>query len=665
MTNTNSTDPLVGRVVDARYRITRKLARGGMATVYLADDLRLTRTVAIKVMHENLGSDADFVSRFDREARAAARLSHPNVVSVFDQGMDGDRPYIVMEYVEGSTLRHEITRTAPMAPLRAVDLISQVTAAVAAAHEAGIIHRDLKPENVLISRRGQLKVADFGLARAVTAHTATANGMLIGTVSYIAPELVTHGHADTRCDVYALGIVLYEMLTGRKPHTGETPIQVAYSHVHNEIVPPSAVGPTIDGHPAIPDYLDALVLTAAARQPADRPADAKVLLEQLHSVRDALARGVTSDPLLAARLRTATVDAAEQVTEAVPLYAAAVAPVREEVSNATLVFNPSPAIGGPPSPASPEQLYGLPAPSARPLMERRARSRRRGLTSVIVVLVLSLILGVGAWYLLAGRFTTTPDFANLTQAQAQELAAKKGFQLTFGAAYSETVPSGQVVRTDPSAGDRIAYGGSITAYLSKGPERYAVPSLAGRTVDDATQALTDAHLAIGKITEVWDEKIAIGTVVSGSYAAGKMVKPGTQVDLNVSKGPAPVKIVSVVGKTFDDAKSYYENAGLVVARAPDDKFSSKIPTGSVVSQDPKSGSLAKGETITLTVSKGPEMVAVPGVSGLSASDAKKALQDAGFKVTIEKHFFGKTVWGTNPGAGSSEPKGSTVVLILV
>ncbi len=664
MTNTNSTDPLVGRVVDARYRITRKLARGGMATVYLADDLRLTRTVAIKVMHENLGSDADFVSRFDREARAAARLSHPNVVSVFDQGMDGDRPYIVMEYVEGSTLRHEITRTAPMAPLRAVDLISQVAAAVAAAHEAGIIHRDLKPENVLISRRGQLKVADFGLARAVTAHTATANGMLIGTVSYIAPELVTHGHADTRCDVYALGVVLYEMLTGRKPHTGETPIQVAYSHVHNEIVPPSAVGPTIDGHPAIPDYLDALVLTAAARQPADRPADAKVLLEQLHSVRDALARGVTSDPLLAARLRTATVDAAEQVTEAVPLYAAA-APVREQVSNATLVFNPSAALDGPPSPASPEQLYGLPSPSARPLMERRARSRRRGRTSVIVVLVLSLILGVGAWYLLAGRFTTTPDFTNLTQAQAQELAAKKGFLLAFGADYSETVPSGQVVRTDPSAGDRIAYGGSITAYLSKGPERYAVPSLAGRTVDDATQALTDAHLAVGKITEVWDEKIAIGTVVSGSYAAGKMVKPGTQVDLNVSKGPAPVKIVSVVGKTFDDAKSYYENAGLVVARAPDDQFSSKIPAGSVVSQDPKSGSLAKGETITLTVSKGPEMVAVPGVSGMSASDAKKALQDAGFKVTIEKHFFGKTVWGTNPGAGSSEPKGSTVILILV
>lgn len=674
MTNTNSTDPLVGRVVDARYRITRKLARGGMATVYLADDLRLTRTVAVKVMHENLGSDADFVSRFDREARAAARLSHPNVVSVFDQGMDGDRPYIVMEYVEGSTLRHEITRSAPIPPLRAVDLISQVAAAVAAAHEAGIIHRDLKPENVLISRRGQLKVADFGLARAVTAHTATANGMLIGTVSYIAPELVTHGHADTRCDVYALGVVLYEMLTGRKPHTGETPIQVAYSHVHNEIVPPSTVGPQMDGRPAIPDYLDALVLAAAARQPSDRPADAKVLLHQLHLVREALARGVTSDPALAAQMRQTSVDATEQVTEAVPLFdgtgATTMPPPGE--TNATLVFDPT-AAASPAAAVAPDDLYGFPSPSAKPLLERRARSRRRGRRTFALIVALSLILGVGAWYLLAGRFTSTPDFTNLTQAQAQDLAAKKGFQLSFDADYSETIPTGQVVRTDPATGERIAFGANITAYLSKGPERYAVPSLAGRTVDDATQALTGAHLALGKVTEVWDETAAIGKVVSASYDAGKMVKPGTQVDLNISKGPAPVKVVSVVGKTFDAAKSYYENAGLIVARAPDDQFNSKVPAGSVAAQDPKNGSLAKGETITLTVSKGPEMVAVPGVSGMNASEAKKALQDAGFAVSVKKYFSGRNAWSANPadqsvctgGSGAwTCPKGSSITLVL-
>ncbi|MBA3020495.1 Stk1 family PASTA domain-containing Ser/Thr kinase [Propionicimonas sp.] len=675
MTTASNTDPLLGRVVDGRYRINRKLARGGMATVYLADDLRLTRTVAIKVMHENLGSDSDFVARFDHEARAAARLSHPSVVSVFDQGMDGERPYIVMEFVEGSTLRHVITREAPMTPIRAVDLISQVAGAVAAAHEGGIIHRDLKPENVLISPRGQLKVADFGLARAVTAHTATANGMLIGTVSYIAPELVTHGHADTRCDVYAMGIVLYEMLTGKKPHTGDTPIQVAYSHVHNDIVAPSTIGPQHNGAPVIPDYLDALVLAAAARQPADRPRDAKVLLDHLHAVRDALSRGVRSDAALAARMRQTTIDDADQVTTAVPMLAAngALATGPDEVSNATLMFDP--AAGGPPGAASLNYGDGapLPSPSALPLLARRARSRVRGRNALIAILALSLVLGVGGWYLLAGRFTSTPDFTNLTQAQAQDLAAKKGFLIGFDAAYSETIPVGQVVRTDPAKGERVPWGGTITVFLSKGPERYPVPSLVGRTVDDATNALKSSHLAVGKVTDVWDESVVIGLVVSASLEAGKSVKPGTQVDLNVSKGPAPVKIVSMVGKTFDEAKAYYEAAGLVVARAPEDKFSTKIPAGSVVSQSPKDGTLAKGKTITLTVSKGPEMVNIPDVGGLSANKAKKALTDAGFKVTLEKHFSSATAWGakpqnpgvcTNNGGTWSCPKGSVVILVL-
>ncbi len=654
----------MGRIVDGRYQINRKLARGGMATVYLADDLRLTRTVAIKVMHDNLGTDADFVDRFDREARAAARLSHPNVVSVFDQGMDEERPYIVMEYVEGPTLRHVLTREAPLPPLRAVDMITQVTAAVAAAHESGIIHRDLKPENVLISPRGQLKVADFGLARAVTAHTATANGMLIGTVSYIAPELVTKGHADTRCDVYALGVVLYEMITGVKPHTGETPIQVAYSHVHNEITPPSATAPSGS---VIPDYLDALVLSSAARQPADRPRDASVLLEHLRTVRAALARGVSSDPALAARMRRTTLDDSDQVTEAVPLLAGAVAGATGPIdvpANATLVFNPQAAVAGPYNAA-----YGdappVPSPTAQNLQLRRERRRRRSRATLIVILAVSLLLGVGAWYALAGRFTSTPDFTSLTQAQAQALAGQRGLTVSFDADFSETIPVGQVVRTDPATGERIVWGGTVTAFLSKGPERYPVPSLAGRTVDDATTALTEAHLAIGKVTEVWNEKVEIGLVVNASLESGTMVKPGTQVDLNVSKGPAPVKIVSFVGKPFDEAKAYYEGLGLVVARAPDDKFSSKIAAGSVISSDPKSGSLAKGKTITFTVSKGPEMVAIPWLTGKSVAAAKKALRDLSFetKVVYTSKWLHR-VTHTNPEMGSLAPKGSLVTIFV-
>lgn len=669
MTQTSKTDPLLGRLVDGRYLITRRIARGGMATVYLADDQRLTRTVAIKVMHENLGEDEDFVARFDREARAAARLSHPNVVSVFDQGMDDGRPYIVMEYVEGSTLRQVMTREAPLAPSRALALIHQVAEAVAAAHEAGIVHRDLKPENVLISRRGQLKVADFGLARAVTAHTATANGMLIGTVSYIAPELVTHGHADTRCDVYAMGVVLYEMLTGIKPHTGESPIQVAYSHVHNEITPPSQAAPaqwrgTSHG---VPDYVDALVMAAAARQPADRPHDAAVLADHIAAARDAIAQGRLQDPALAARMRDTVLDddaLNDDVldTESVPMAAPAFA----ERANPTLVFDPHAAAESPGHPAvvaATDPEPALPSPSARPLQQRRARKSRTARTSLVVLLVIALALGVGAWYLMAGRFTTAPDFTNLTQEEAIALAAKQGFPVQFDADYSETIAAGKVVRTDPAAGERIAYGGTITAFLSRGPERYAVPSLAGRTVDEATQALSDAHLTLGKVTEVWSDSIQSGKVVSCSPNTGKVVKPKTEVDLKVSKGPAPIKVVSYVNKPFTEAKAYYEGKGVVVEQSAE-KNSDTIPAGNVISQSPKDGSIDKGGKITFVVSKGPVLVAVPDVVGMNANQAQKTLTAAGFEVKWEKVFWARSVWSTDPAPGTMAPKGSTVTVKL-
>ena len=670
MTTMNNSDPLVGHLLDGRYEILRKLARGGMATVYLATDRRLTRTVAVKVMHDNLGSDQDFANRFDREARAAARLSHPNVVSVFDQGNDNGRPYMVMEYVEGSTLRNLISREAPMEPQRALDLLIPVVSAVAAAHEAGIIHRDLKPENVLISSRGQIKVADFGLARAVTAHTATANGMLIGTVSYIAPELVTHGHADTRCDVYALGVLLFEMLTGRKPHTGDTPIQVAYSHVHNEITLPSISAPAQwrDTRSAVPPYLDALVLAAAARQPADRPMDAKVLLDHLRQARDAIGHGVMDDPQLTSRMRETTLDEANQVTETVPALSGAGTEVHR---TATLRFTPSTPI----SPNHPGVADGMayyddvpqhpPSPAAGPLQERRARKRRRSGISLLVLLLVAAVLGVGSWYLLSGQFATTPDFTNQTKAQAEQLATKNGLQLAWNEDFSETVPVGQVIRTDPGTGDRVRRGGTVTAFLSKGPERYPVPSLAGRTPEDAANALEEAHLKAGKQIEVYDETIAIGTVVSGSIGAGKPVKPGTVVDINVSKGPAPVKIVSFKDKPFADAEAFYKNAGLVVQRA-EDKYDDKIVAGNVISSDPKTGSsVPRNGTITFTVSKGPEMIEVPGVFNLPAAEAKKKLEEAGFKVKLAKRYFGQTAWSTDPGAGQLAPKGSTIILNLV
>src|SRR4051794_40074514 len=293
---------MIGRLLDGRYRVGPRIARGGMATVYEATDLRLDRVCALKIMHAGLGDDEDFASRFVREARSAARLSHPNVVGVFDQGDDDGTLFLAMEYIPGRTLRDLIRTEAPMAPGRALQVLDPVLAALAAAHQAGMIHRDVKPENVLLADDGRVKVADFGLARAINAetqHTATGGG-LIGTVSYLSPELVVDGKADARSDVYAAGVVLYEMLTGRKPHEGDSPIQVAYKHVHEDVPAPSATVPSV------PAYVDALVARATARDRELRPADARVLLHQVRRVRAALDHGVVDDPELVSDLTPTT-----------------------------------------------------------------------------------------------------------------------------------------------------------------------------------------------------------------------------------------------------------------------------------------------------------------------------------------------------------------------
>src|SRR5918993_790096 len=393
-------DPLVGRLLDGRYQITERLARGGMATVYRAVDTRLTRTVAVKVMHVGLGDDAEFARKFDREARAAARLAHPNVVAVFDQGSDvieghGSRPYIVMEHVDGYTLRDVINREAPMLPLRALEVIEPVLAALAAAHDAGLVHRDVKPENVLISDRGQIKVADFGLAKAISSQTSTATqGLLIGTVSYLPPELVMSGKADARSDIYSAGVVLFELLTGRKPHTGETPIQVAYAHVHADVPAPSrfpTAGP-------VPPYLDALVARATSRTPSARPADARVLLTEVRRVQSALRDGRRDDPELVRDLRTAA--------------AAPAAPSgrRDRADYEPTQLVPS-SVPSPPTVLEAPPPAPLPRPLPRPdpalsdgeriarQRQRQVRPRRRGVVAPLLVLLLTTGVAVAGWYL--------------------------------------------------------------------------------------------------------------------------------------------------------------------------------------------------------------------------------------------------------------------------
>jgi len=687
-------DPLVGQVLDGRYQITARLARGGMATVYQAVDTRLTRTVAVKVMHVGLGDDAEFARKFDREARAAARLSHPNVVSVFDQGqavLDGHtvRPYIVMEYVDGPTLRDLIQREAPLAPARALEVFEPVLAALAAAHDAGLVHRDVKPENVLISERGQIKVADFGLAKAVSSQTSTATaGLLIGTVSYLPPELVLSGRADARSDVYSAGVVLFELLTGRKPHTGDSPIQVAYAHVHNDVPAPS----TVQRSGRIPPYLDALVTGATARDAAARPHDGRVLLTQVRRVRAALREGLVDDPELTqdlSALRTQPIDTgstqgrsadpvdAEQ-TQVVPSAGAhalvpgappqghpyahptptAVAPT---VHRATV--HAPPTVRDAPPPAVPGVRH-VSAERRAAQRERQSRRRRRGWLALLLVLLLTTTALLGAWYLTEGRFTTAPALTSLPERDAARVAQRAGLDLRTDEAYSESVPRGAVISTEPGAGTKIVDGGEMEALVSRGPERRPVPPVVGLTSAAATAALGSAGLAAGAVTEAWSSSVPAGQVVKASAAAGTGLKPGTAVALTVSKGPKPVLVTDWTGRSAVDAEKALRKAGFAVTERTE--HSDDVPEGDVVSQSPDAGTGQKGDTVTVTRSLGPALVMVPRVTDMPVGAAEQVLAEAGFRTEVEPsvaRLLGVgTVVSTVPAARTEAPRGATVTL---
>ena len=705
-----SGDPLVGRVLDGRYEITARLARGGMATVYRGVDTRLTRTVAVKIMHVGLGDDVEFARKFDREARAAARLSHPNVVSVFDQGadvVDGHvvRPYIVMEYVEGRTLRDVVNAEAPLDPVAALDLLEPVVSALAAAHDAGLVHRDVKPENVLLGTRGKVKVADFGLAKAISSQTQTATqGLLIGTVSYLPPELVTSGHTDARSDVYSAGVVLFELLTGRKPHSGETPIQVAYAHVHNDVPPPSAHAP----RGTIPPYLDALVARATARDPALRPPDGRVLLTQVRRVRAALLAGLADDPELTQDLRPAPlqqheVDPAaattqvvgeradfeatqhirptgrqpggrpsfdaptEELTDPHPYRSAGshayVPPAYATPTHPTFVDAPPPAVPG--HDPRPRPAGDRPGRSAA-RREHEARRRRRGWLALILVLLLTTIAAATGWYLTEGRFTSAPALTTLSRGDAAAVAEGSDLAVDFSDGWSETVPSGEVVSTEPAAGVRVRKGTRIQAVLSRGPERFAMPVVVGLSSDAATAALRDNHVKVGKVSTRWSDTVAQGVVLDAGQDPGASLKRDAAVALVVSGGPQPVKLADWTGKDADQAAAAMKKAGLTVAVTTAN--SDEVEAGDVVSQDPPSGSLTKGDDVALVKSLGPVLVTVPNVRAMGIRKAEEAMAEAGFKTKTRKatNYLGLGyVVTSSPGGGDRAPKGSTITLSLV
>ena len=662
--DTTVADPLLGRLVDGRYRIVSKVARGGMATVYEAIDTRLERPVALKVMHPGLAEDQAFVARFIREARSAARLSDPGVVAVYDQGSDPQTGlvFLAMEHVRGRTLRDLIRSRGRLTPREALDVLDPVLSALAAAHRAGIVHRDVKPENVLLADDGRVKVADFGLARSSLASGAEAStqGVVMGTVAYLAPEQVERGSADARSDVYSAGILLFEMLTGAPPYAGDTPMSVAYQHVTSDVPAPSTYVP------GLAPALDGLVLAATDRDPEGRPADAGAYLHQLRTVRGSLS---------AAQLGYAPTDVDLTETLVVPMPGAAgalgisaLATHGMAGTHATSTLASAP-VGAPPrGPERPDQPV-VGGPGQLPTAARGNGSRRGAMIGLAVLLVAATVLGVGGWYLGSGRWTTTPSVVGMTQKAATAALAAQGLHAATGTGqFSETVKAGLVITTDPAPRDRVAKNGTVTLILSRGPERYAVPALAGKSVADATATLQATHLAVGTQSSAYSDTVGAGRVISTVPAAGTSVRRDTAVRLVVSKGVAPATVPNFVGLTLAAAQSSASKNKLVLDSSAPGQYSTTVPQGSVLSQGTKPGTqVDRGTTVTVVVSQGPPLVDVPDVYGMNKDKARKLLEKAGFKVTftyLDSRPL-NLVTSQSPAAGTQAPLGSTIRLAIV
>ncbi|MFD0148217.1 Stk1 family PASTA domain-containing Ser/Thr kinase [Streptomyces sp. NPDC055721] len=636
--DTTLQDPLVGRLLDGRYRVDARIAVGGMATVYRAVDTRLDRVLALKVMHPALATDAAFVERFIREAKSVARLAHPNVVGVFDQGAEGAYVYLAMEYVAGCTLRDVLRERGALAPRAALDILEPVLAALGAAHRAGFVHRDMKPENVLIGDDGRVKVADFGLVRAVGSATATT-GSVLGTVSYLAPEQIEHGTADTRADVYACGVVLYEMLTGSKPHAGDTPAQVLYQHLHTDVPAPSAAVP------GLALELDELVAAATARTPDVRPHDAVALLALLRQARAAL-----GDEQLDAVPPQARSEARDTADDRTSVIARAV-PADEDVRQVQQV----------------EHTNRLPAPEAPPAAPRRRAPRApRGPLMIVLGVLLALGLGTGVWYINSGQFTRVPAVLGQTEAVATQRIKDTGLDVgTTKRAFSDVYERGTVMAVDPAPGERVRGNATVVLTLSRGPEIVKVPNLRNKPLAEAKRLLKAEGLAPGVVTEEFSDSVAQGAVIGSDPEPGTERRPDSAVALVVSKG-SPIDVPDVTAETVADATATLQEAGLTVRVAPE-RINSPEDAGTVAAQSLAEGSrAAEGDTITLTVSKGPKLVEVPDVTEETTDDARTALEDAGFEVEVKKSFpfLGDTVTSQSVEGGETAPEGSTITITI-
>lgn len=629
---------LTGEVIDGRYKLNRIVASGGMATIYAALDLRLDRQVAVKIMHPHLAQDEKFVERFIREAKAAASLSHPNIVAVLDQGWNqGGAPcvFIVMELIEGATLRDYLIEQGRLSIEKVLPIIMPVASALAAAHKLGIVHRDIKPENILVSKEGRIKIADFGLARgALLGSTMTAeSSVILGSVSYLSPEQVQRGIADARSDIYSLGIVFFELLTGEKPYQGEDPVQIAIRHVNDRIPAPSTM------NSAITPEVDDLVLRATDVNPDKRPADGAAFLEELRMLSEKI------DP----RKRQLSL---ELDLPPIPIKG----PIRERSKRSRKeAAKPVPEVQ-----KESEVAKDKKEKSSRKVSPRVQRNRR-------IAALLALILFTITWYIFAGPGSKVqiPSLAGYTVKDAKAELSDLGIKLEVEKQeFSEDVAEGKIINSNPAGGGRVDPDGVVTVTVSKGKERFIIPDLVGLKPEVAQSLIEENKLVIGEIIEEFSADISKGLIMRTNPLSGERVKRDTSLTIYVSKGVEQIALADYKGKSGEQALNELVEAGFDVETKY--IFSEDLPAGAVVSQTPGSGEADKGGKVTLIVSKGTEFVFIPNLFALSEVKAVAALKDLELKVVVKKVGAKKNKVVTNiaPKVGSKVKRGSTVTITV-
>jgi len=542
------------RVLGNRYEIQQVLGEGGMAKVFLGTDRVLSRTVAVKVLAPQYAEDQQFVARFRREAQAAAALNHPNIVSVFDTGSNGNVHYIVMEYVEGKTLQETLREESRLTPERSIEIGEAVARALSAAHAKGLVHRDIKPGNIMITREGQVKVMDFGIARATTSDTVTQTAAVLGTAAYLSPEQAQGETVDHRSDIYSLGVVLYEMLTGRQPFTGESPVSIAYRHVTEDPVPPSRLNPDV------PEALDAIVMKAMAKSPDDRYQTAQELIDDLR-----------------------------RAAEGMPVAAAAVLPgattqVIDRASHTQVMTGPIE-----------EEMEEEPG-------------RRVGWIVFWTLLILA-VLGLASFFLVRALMSepepvVVPNVVGFNRAAAVQTLEDEGFEVEVRRQVRDDVPADEVFRQDPEAGAELDEGALVTIFVSRGARLVEVPGVVGLSQEDAQQAIEDARLVVGFVGQEASDQPE-GTVISQDPEAETEVEEGSAVNIVVSSGPETVAVPNVVCDPADDARAEIEGRELVY-QEEGDEFSASCEAGTVARQDPEGGAeVGPGSTVRVWISLGP------------------------------------------------------------